>query len=100
MGPDGISGQVSKECHKELLDPVYNIIASTLKAGKVPKEWKRADITPIFKSGDKQVPLNYRPVSLTSVVCSGSIVTNEVYPRCAIASKLVISATNLGKVFN
>ena len=69
MGPDGISGQVLKECHKQLLEPMYDIITSTILTGKVPKEWKRADITPIFKSGDKQVPLNYRPVSLTSVVC-------------------------------
>ena len=69
MGPDAVSGQVLKECCKELLEPLYNIINCSINTGKVPREWKRADIVPIYKSGNKQEPLNYRPVSLTSVVC-------------------------------
>ena len=69
MGPDAVSGQVLKECRKELLEPLYNIINCSINTGKVPKEWKRADIVPIYKNGNKQEPLNYRPVSLTSVVC-------------------------------
>ena len=35
---------------------------------KVPADWRRANITPIYKKGNKMQPLNYRPVSLTSVV--------------------------------
>ena len=31
--------------------------------------WKRGNITPIFKSGSKMTPGNYRPVSLTCIVC-------------------------------
>ncbi|KAF2345737.1 Reverse transcriptase domain, partial [Trinorchestia longiramus] len=29
---------------------------------------KRANVTPIFKKGNKQIPINYRPISLTSVI--------------------------------
>lgn len=33
----------------------------------MPKDWKRANIVPIFKGGSRENPLNSRPVSLMSV---------------------------------
>ena len=35
----------------------------------MPLDWKTANVTCIFKKGDKAEPGNYRPVSLTSVLC-------------------------------
>ena len=35
----------------------------------IPGAWKRAVMVPIYKGGDRLVVGNYRPVSLTSVVC-------------------------------
>ena len=35
----------------------------------VPSEWKEANIKPLFKKESRNKPENYRPVSLTSVVC-------------------------------
>ena len=32
-------------------------------------DWRVANVTPIFKKGNRSLPCNYRPVSLTSVVC-------------------------------
>ena len=45
------------------------IFSQSLSHGVIPKSWKRAAIIPIYKSGDKTVPSNYRPISLTSVIC-------------------------------
>lgn len=33
------------------------------------QEWKKYDIMPIYKRNEEEGPLNYRPVSLTSIVC-------------------------------
>ena len=68
MGPDGVAGWILKECKNQMIEPIWDIINTSLKEGRVPKEWKRANIVPIFKGGIKTEPLNYRPVSLTSVV--------------------------------
>ena len=69
LDPDGVSGFILKECRNQLVVPIYDIIKCSIVTGKVPREWKRADIIPIYKCGNKEDSLNYRPVSLTSVVC-------------------------------
>ena len=45
---------------------VFNL---SLKEGVVPFEWKEANIIPLFKKGSRNKSENYRPVSLTSVIC-------------------------------
>ncbi|CAL4098733.1 unnamed protein product, partial [Meganyctiphanes norvegica] len=44
------------------------IFRKSLQTGDVPMSWREANVTPLFKKGSKTNPLNYRPVSLTSVV--------------------------------
>ena len=68
-GPDEVSPWVLKECAEELTLPIFMIFSNSLEQGKLPDIWKQANITPIFKKGNKSNPLNYRPVSLTSVMC-------------------------------
>ena len=69
IGLDGVSRYILKECRQEMTEPIHGIIECSLKTGKVPKEWKRAEITPIFKNGNKVKLLYYRSVFLTSIVC-------------------------------
>ena len=45
------------------------IFQHSMDEGDIPTDWKCANVTPIFKKGDRSQSGNYRPVSLTSVVC-------------------------------
>ncbi|KAJ7412702.1 hypothetical protein BTVI_45651 [Pitangus sulphuratus] len=66
MGPDGIHLSICKEdvVTKPLLIIFFE---GSWESGEVPADRKRANVVPIFKTGKKQDPRNYRPVSLTSV---------------------------------
>ena len=41
----------------------------TYNTGVIPRDWKFANTVPIYKKGNKAEVSNYRPVSLTNVVC-------------------------------
>ena len=46
-----------------------HLFQQSLTLGDIPSQWKMAYVTPIYKSGKKSDPQNYRPVSLTSIIC-------------------------------
>ncbi len=68
-GPDGIHPRVLQELAAEFAYPLKMIFDKTLASGKLPSEWKQSEVRPIFKKGCKETPGNYRPVSLTAIVC-------------------------------
>ena len=51
------------------------------KEGKLPHEWKKANVVPVHKKGNKQSLENYRPISLLPI-CSKifeRLIYNEMF---------------------
>nr|XP_047129682.1 uncharacterized protein LOC124809582 [Hydra vulgaris] len=69
VGLDGVSAYVLKNCSDSFSIPLSAIFQKSLYSGCCPKVWKKANVTPLFKNGSGLDPGNYRPISLTSVVC-------------------------------
>ena len=68
-GPEEIHPMLLKQCAAEIARPLVDIYQTSFNNGVIPKEWKLANISPIFKKGKTSDAGNYRPVSLTSVPC-------------------------------
>ena len=68
QGPDAINGVVLKNCSKSLSYPLHKLFNLAYNTGYLPSEWKLANVVPIHKKDDKNKVVNYRPISLTSLV--------------------------------
>ena len=79
-GPDGIPARILKILSDELIDHLATIFNDSLNSGSLPLDWKIANVTPIFKKGQPDLPSNYRPISLTSTVGKllESIITDAI----------------------
>ncbi|KGL82471.1 RNA-directed DNA polymerase from mobile element jockey, partial [Tinamus guttatus] len=67
MGPDGMHPRVLHELADVIAKLLFIIFERSWRTGEMPEDWKKANVTPVFKKGKKEDPGNYRPVSLTSV---------------------------------
>ncbi|XP_065662546.1 uncharacterized protein LOC136085185 [Hydra vulgaris] len=65
-GPNSIPSKIMTLASQELSFPLSIIINQSFQSGIFPDLFKIAEVVPIFKSGCKQDPCNYRPISLLS----------------------------------
>ena len=66
-GPDKINMRVIKDCLHVILEPLTSIINHSLTTSEFPDAWKIAELIPLLKEGDHEVPSNNRPLSLLNV---------------------------------
>ena len=68
-GPDSIKHIVLKNLSNEIALFLSVLFQKSLDSGQVPNDWTKACVTPIFEKRDRSDPINYRPISLTCILC-------------------------------
>ena len=78
-GIDGINSSILKKCIHLISEPLSFIFNLCLSNGVFPDSLKMAIVTPIYKSGDKAISTNYRPISVLPVF--SKILERLIYDR-------------------
>ena len=79
-GPDGWHPVFLKNVSDLITTPLSMLFQKSLCEGIVPSQWLMASVTAIHKKGQKNLFQNYRPVSITSLICKlmESIVRDKI----------------------
>ena len=57
-----------KLCDKSIITPLSILFQNCIDTRTFPDTWKKSNIVPVHKKGDKQIVDNYRPVSLLPIL--------------------------------
>ena len=74
---------VINELASALAEPLSIMFNTSIRTMELPLEWNHANISAILKKGSRTSPQNYRPVSLTSIICKTleSVIRDSVIDR-------------------
>ena len=81
LGCDEITVAMLHLCASELAYPLRLMLQKCMTSDKFPDSWKDANVVPIHKKGNRQLKMNYRPISLLPI-CDKileKIVFDQVY---------------------
>ena len=78
-GPDKIRNEMLKTDIQFLNTALYKLFNLILQSGFFPSSWCEGIITPIYKSGNKLGPANYRGICINS--CFGKLFTSVLNTR-------------------
>ncbi len=67
-GGDGITAGMLQKCARDISPGLTTLFNHSLTTGKLPAEWKRANVTPIQKAPNDHQLNNYRPISVLPII--------------------------------
>ena len=84
-GPNQLHPRLLIELADHIALPITLLFNITMKQGVLPNDWRRAFISPVYKKGSRHLPENYRPISLTAILCK----LMENFVRDKVVSHLI-----------
>ena len=78
-GWDQILPRFVKSTYQNFIVPITHVMNLSIINGVVPNELKVAKVVPMYKSGDRRLINNYRPVSV--LPCFSKILEKLMYNR-------------------
>ena len=89
-GPDGFHPRLLAATAGSLAGRWAQLFTESMESGCLPEDWKTSNVTPIYKKGNKQMPGNYRPISLTAIPCKTmeSIIRDELMDHLSRSGQL------------
>lgn len=80
-GLDNISNRILKIAAPVIYQQLTDIFNLSIKLNVFPTDWKKAKVLPVFKSGERDDPGNYRPISVlpTIVRLFERLIYNQFY---------------------
>jgi len=96
VGADGLAPKLLIETQELIAYPFLLLFSQSLRESSVPQDWKQANVTPIFKQGNRNKVENYRLVSLTGPICKifESIIRDAIMQH--LESQLLINNSQHG----